>query len=77
MPRTILNNLDNILVKSMDFLKIFSCFTEDVKIEELCKDGISTKSLQEYIFYGLVVYDPLRFAGLNNLQHKSVDFKWN
>ena len=61
----------------MDFLEFLSTFIENLKIKELCKSENSTKTLRQDIFYGLVVYDPVIFAALNNLRHKSADFKWN
>ena len=70
-------NLDKMSVKSMDFSEFLSCFTEDLKIEDLHKSVKTTKTLRQDIFYGLVIYDPVRFTGLNNLRHKSADFKWN
>ena len=75
MPKTTLDNLDKILVKSMDFSEILNTFTEDLKIE-LCKSENSSKTLRQDIFYGLVVYDPVRYARLNNLRCQSADFKW-
>ena len=77
LPKTTLDNIGKILLKSMDFLEFLNTFTEDLKIEDLCKSVKITKTLRQDIFYGLVVYDPVRFAGLNNLRCKSADFKWN
>ena len=77
MSRTTLDNLDKILVKSMEFSGFLNTFTEDLKIEKLCKSENLTKTLGQDIFYGSVVYDPVRFAGLINLRCQSADFKWN
>ena len=48
MPKTTLDNLDKILVKSMDFSEFFTCFTENLKIEELCKNENLTKTLETF-----------------------------
>ena len=68
MSKDTLDILDKVLIKCMDFLESLSTFTEDLKIEDLHKSDNLTKSLRQDIFYSLVVYDPMRFIGVNKLQ---------
>ena len=77
MSKTTLDILGKALIKCMDFSEYLNTFTEDLKIEELCNGENLTQILRQSIFYGLVVYDSVRFAVMNNLRGKSADFKWN
>ena len=77
MPNATLDILDKVLIKCMDFSEYLNTFTEDLKIEDLLKSENLTKTLRQDIFYGLVIYDPVKFVGRNKLRHESADFKWN
>ena len=68
--------VDKVLIECMDFSEFLSTFSEDLKIEELQKVENLTKSLRKHIFYGLVVYEPVRYIGINILWCESADFKW-
>ena len=72
MPKHTADHLDKILVKSIDFCEFLITLTEDIEIEGKTK---STKLLKTEFFYGFVVYNPTRSAGLNKLRCNLSD-KW-
>ena len=72
MPKTFVDTLDKVLVKSMDFCEFLTIFTEDLKIEEVPKD---TKFIKSDIFQGFVCYNPIRSVGLPKLRRELTD-KW-
>ena len=67
MPKITLDILDKVLIKGMDFLEFLTTFSQDWKIEELKKFENSTETLRKDISYGLVVYDLVRFTGINKI----------
>ena len=55
-------------MKCMDVLELMTNISEDLTIEDLKKKSeILTKTIRKDIFYGLVVYDPVRFTGINKI----------
>ena len=54
-------------MKCMDVLELLTNISEDLTIEDLKKSEILTKTIRKDIFYGLVVYDPVRFTGINKI----------
>ena len=77
MPNKSLDIVDKVLMKCMNVLELLTSFSEDLTIEDLKKSKILTKIIRKDIFYGLVVYDPVRFTGINKLQHDSGNLRWN
>ena len=67
MPNKSLDIVDKVLIKCMDFSELLTTISEDLTIEDLKKSEILTKAIRKDIFYGLVVYDPVRFTGINKL----------
>ena len=72
MPKTFVNNLDNILVKLVDFCNFLSNFSEDWKIEGIPKDA---KIVKTDVLHGVVKYDPIRCSELSKLRRQLTD-KW-
>ena len=66
------DNINKLVVNSMDFCEFLAIFTEDFKIEEVQKD---TKLIKSDIFQGFVCYNPVRSAGLPKLRRELTD-KW-
>ena len=77
MPKTTLDTIDKVLIKFMDFLEILATFSQEWKIEEFKNFENLAETLRKDIFYGLVVYDLVRFTGINKMHHESADFNWN
>ena len=74
MPKTTQDTIDKVLIKFMDYLELLPIFSQDWKIEELKKIEKLTETLRKDIFYGLVVYDPVRVIGINKVHCESADF---
>ena len=68
MPKCSADNINKLLMKSMDFCEFLTTFTEDLKIEEVWKD---TKLIKSDIFQGFVCYNPVRSAGINKTKERS------
>ena len=78
IPNKSLDIVDKVVMKCMDVLELLtSFFSEDLTIEDLKKSEISNKTIRKDIFYGLVVYDPVRFTGINKIQCGSANLRWN
>ena len=72
MPEHTADQIDKLLVKSMDFCEFLTTLTEDLKIKEIRKD---TKLIKSDIFQGFVCYNPVRSAGIVKLRRDLTD-KW-
>ena len=72
IPEHFVDQLDKLLVKSMDFCEFLTILTEDLKIEEIQKD---TKLIKSDIFQGFVCYNPVRSVGLSKLR-RDLAAKW-
>ena len=53
MPKNIVDIVEKILIKFMDFLDFFATFSQDLKIEELKNLGKSRETLRKDIFTDL------------------------
>ena len=67
MPKDIVDTVENILIKFMDFLEFLATLSQDLKIEEVKILEKLIETLRKNIYYSLVVYNPVRFVGLNKL----------
>ena len=72
MSKTFADHIDKLGVKFVDFSTFLMTFTEDIKIEELCKTENLTKTLRQDIFYGLITYDPVRFIEINKSMNQLI-----
>ena len=72
MPEHFVDQLDKLIVKSMDFCEFLVIFAEDLKIEGIPKQ---TKVVKTDIIHGLMSYNPVRSAGLAKLRRNLSD-KW-
>ena len=52
----------------MDFSGFLATFYQDLKIDEQERFENSTETSRKNIFYGLVVYDSVRFTSINKIR---------
>ena len=77
MPNKNLDIVDKVLMKYMDVSELLTNISQDLTTEDLKKSKILSKTIRKDIFYRLVVYDPVRFTGINKIQCESANMRWN